>query len=209
MMKERENGRKREGGKEREREREKIVVSGDIGHIGNTLWTLVRSGVQARGWEPGCPAIFVLPFLPSDVMLLVSQELGRDKREARGYAAALPLYRALHILSRCHHVEVQQVSTYSHINTWFYLLTFMCRSTKTYRTVESHKYTICTRGLKLKLHGARLLCPSGAPWRPHTKKKSFKLQLYTHAHSIYFDKLHRKQLSTPLDTAPSQLLLYV
>lgn len=80
--------------KEGGRQREEIVVSGDIRHIENTLWTLVWSGVQTHGWEPACPAIFVLLFLPSDVMLLVSQELGRDKREAGEYAATLPLYNA-------------------------------------------------------------------------------------------------------------------
>lgn len=87
---------KKNGEKEREtkRGRREIVVSGDIRHFENTLWTLVWSGVQTHGWEPACPAIFVLLFLPSDVMLLVSQELGQDKREAGENASALPLYHA-------------------------------------------------------------------------------------------------------------------
>lgn len=55
-------------------------------------------------WGPGSRlgtglfGYFCVAFLPSDVMLLVSQELGRDKREARGYAVALPLYHTLHML---------------------------------------------------------------------------------------------------------------
>lgn len=37
---------------------------------------LVQSEVRARRWELACLAILVLPFLPSDVTLQLSQDLG-------------------------------------------------------------------------------------------------------------------------------------
>lgn len=60
----------------------------------------------------------MLLFLPSDVTLLVSQELGRDKREAGEYAAALPLGNTepsafgLERVDNCHSLTVTLRTAY-------------------------------------------------------------------------------------------------
>lgn len=77
-MKEKENG-----GRERERERLQLVGLSDTLKTYCEPWSGL--GFRAHSWEMSCPAIFVLPFLPSDVMLLVSQDMVWDKREAREY----------------------------------------------------------------------------------------------------------------------------
>lgn len=77
-MKEKENG-----GRERERETLQLVGLSDTLKTYCEPWSGL--GFRAHSWEMSCPAIFVLPFLPSDVMLLVSQDMVWDKREAREY----------------------------------------------------------------------------------------------------------------------------
>lgn len=66
-------------------------------------------GVWVRGWEPSRLAIFMLPALPSDVTLLVSQETGRDitgeEGGGRRYAATLEVQR-------------REVSTYPLCSKW-------------------------------------------------------------------------------------------
>lgn len=83
-MKEKENGgRGRETKRKRERERLQLVGLSDTLKTYCEPWSGL--GFRAHSWEMSCPAIFVLPSLPSDVMLLVSQEVVWDKREAREY----------------------------------------------------------------------------------------------------------------------------
>lgn len=78
-------------GEEEEKQREKRERERRLQLVGlsDTLKTYCEPwsglGFRAHSWEMSCPAIFVLPFLPSDVMLLVSQEVVWDKREAREY----------------------------------------------------------------------------------------------------------------------------